>query len=356
MNDVAALPVYGTEFLLGAYGVIDTPKRFLLELAFPYEQTFETEKVAFDKVDRARRLAPFVSPNVQGKPMRQQGFQTKDFTPAYIKPKFVVDANRPLKRLAGERLLGAMNPVDRYNRVIVELMAEADNQISRREEWMAAQILCNGSVVVQGDDYPAMTVDFGRPAGQTIVLTGSNRWGQSGVSIMTLLRSWNRTVMLASGFNANIVVLDPSAEELFIADSGIQTILNNRVNTPNGGRFPVGNIQLGGVLAGAVGQEVKFLGYVGEFEVYVYGGTYVDDSGNVQPFLPANTCLMLSPEGVQGTRTYGAIRDARAGFRALPRFPKMWVEDDPSVTYLMTQAAPLPVLGWPEASLCATVN
>ena len=356
MNDVAALPVYGTEFLIGAYGVIDKPRRFLLELAFPYEQQFDTEKVAFDKVDRARRLAPFVSPNVSGKVIRQQGFVTKDFAPAYVKPKYVVDSNRPLKRLPGERLLGAMNPVDRYNRVIAELMANADDTISRTEEWMAAQILLNGSVVVAGDDYPSMTVDFGRPSGQTVVLTGAARWGQSGVSIMTLLRSWNRTVMLASGFNANIVILDPFAEELFIADSGIQTILNNRVNTPVGSNFKIGNIQLGGVLVGAVGEEVKFLGQVGEFQVFVYGGTYVDSTGTVQPYLPANTCLMLSPGGVQGTRTYGAVRDAEAGFRPLPRFPKMWRENDPSVTYLMTQSAPLPVLGWPEASFAATVS
>jgi hypothetical protein len=178
METAVTLPVYGTEFLLGAYGVVETVNPFLLNMFFPSEQVFETEKVAFDKVDRARRLAPFVSPLVAGKPLRQQGFTTKDFEPAYVKPKYVVDPHRPLKRMPGERLLGALSPEERYNRVIAELLATEDLEIRRREEWMAAQILVSGAVTVEGEDFPPMLVDFGRPATHTIQLTGANCWGR----------------------------------------------------------------------------------------------------------------------------------------------------------------------------------
>lgn len=351
-----ALDVFGTEFLLGAYGVIDTPKPFFLDLFFTSMQQFDTEKVAFDRVDRARRLAPFVSPNVAGKPMRQQGYQTFDFAPAYVKPKSIVDSTRPLKRMAGERLLGAMTPEERYRRIIAELMAEQQNQIVRTEEWMAAQELLNGAVVVSGDDYPAMTVDFARPANQTIVLTGGNRWGQSGVSALGSLRSWNTTIMQASGFNATVVIMDPLAEQLFINDTAVLEILNNRVNTPVGADFKIGNLQIAGVQSGAIGSEVKYLGSIGEFEIFVYQQLYTNADGTVSQMMPNNTVIMANPEGVQGTRLYGAIRDAEAGFRPLARYPKMWRMEDPSVTFLMTQSAPLPVMGWPQASLSATVN
>lgn len=351
-----AFDIYSTEELIGAYGVVESPKRFLLELFFPYVQTFDTEKVAFDKVERARRLAPFVSPNVAGRAIRQQGYQTKDFAPAYVKPKHIIDANRPLKRMAGERLLGAQSPIERYNRVIMDLMSEQDKEITRREEWMATQILLNGSVVVQGEDFPSMTVDFGRPSTHTVVQTGAaTAWGAAGVSVMKQLRAWNSLVMTDSGYNANVVILDPAAEQLFIEDPEIKEILNNRTNTPVNGDFKIGNIQLAGVNVGAVGEEVKYLGQIGEFQIFVYQQLYSDAQGNVQTMLPTNTCLLASPGGVQGTRTYGAIRDAEAGFRPLERFPQMWREKDPSVTYLMTQSAPLPILGWPEASFCATV-
>lgn len=350
------LDIFGTEFLLAAYGVNDVPQRFLLELFFPAAQDFDTEKVAWDKVDRARRLAPFVSPNVAGRAMKHPGFKTLDFAPSYVKPKHVVDANRPLKRMAGERFLGAMSPGDRYLRVIMELMALQDEMITRREEWMGAQILLNGSMVVSGEDFPSMTVDFQRPPGHTVVLTGANRWGQTGISPMSSLRAWNRTVMLASGCNANIVIMDPLAQEFFIKDPEVREILNNRMNTPIGQERRIGNIQLAGVLSGSIGSEVNYLGNIGEFDIFIYSQTYTDSDGTVRQMIPDNTVILGSPLGFQGTRLYGAIRDARAGFRALPRFPKMWVEEDPSVTNIMTQSAPLPVSGWPEASFAATVN
>ena len=138
---MADLPIYSTEFLIGSYGIVDKPSSFLLDLFFPEEQTFETEKVAFDKVARARRLAPFVSPNVAGQPMRTTGYQSKDFQPAYLKPKHVVDTAKPFRRRAGERLFGGMSALDRYNLAIADNLQEEDFQITRREEWMAADIL-----------------------------------------------------------------------------------------------------------------------------------------------------------------------------------------------------------------------
>lgn len=352
-----ALDIYSTEALIGAYGVMDQPKRFLLELFFPVTQQFETEKVAFDKVERALRLAPFVSPMVAGKAMRVQGYQTKDFAPAYVKPKHVVDPNRPLKRLAGERLLGSLSPTERYNRVITELLAEQDKEIARSEEWIAAQIMLNGSVVIAGEDFPSVLLDFGRPNDQTLVLTGqSTAWDQANSNPLDQLRSWNSLIAERSGYNANVVIFDPKAASLFTKDPAVKEILNSRVNTPVGSDFALGNLNLAGVLTGAVGDEVKYLGRIGEFECFVYQQIYKLPDGTVKRFLPDYTAILASPSGVQGTRLYGAIRDAEAGFMALERFPTMWRERDPSLTYLMTQSAPLPVLGWPEASMAVTVK
>jgi hypothetical protein len=340
--------------MLGAFGVIDMANPFLLDLAFMAEQVFDTEKIAFDVVDRARSLAPFVSPFVAGVAHKQQGYETRDFLPAYVKMKHVVDSTRPLKRMVGERLLGAMTAQERYVRILAELMATQDDEIKRREEWMAAQILTTGGVTVSGEGYQSVNVSFGRLSSHTINLTGASAWGQSGVSALANLETWNGMVTTDSGFNANVVIMDPTAAALFTQDSNVRQVLDNRVNTPNPG-FRIGNIQLANVLAGAVGEEVKYLGYIGEFHIFVYQQTYTDAAGVAQPMLPPGTVILLSPKGIQGTRCYGAIQDAEAGFRALPRFPKMWREHDPSVTHLMTQSAPLVVMAYPNASLSANV-
>ena len=46
---------------------------------------------------------------------------------------------------------------------------------------------------------------------------------------------------------------------------------------------------------------------------------------------------------INGISCYGAIMDRRAQLQALSMFPKVWDEEDPSVTYSMTQSAPLMV-------------
>jgi hypothetical protein len=47
--------------------------------------------------------------------------------------------------------------------------------------------------------------------------------------------------------------------------------------------------------------------------------------------------------GTDGVRCFGAIMDIQANMQANDMFPKQWDENDPSVSYTMTQSAPLMV-------------
>lgn len=341
--------VYSTAQLLGAYGVIDRTNPFLYNLAFPQEQLFETAEVYFDRVERARRLAPLVSPTVQGRPERTRGYAAQSVTPAYLKPKHVVEPNRMLKRRPGERLLGDLSPAERRDLVIMDLLTIQDDQIVRREEAMAVQAIRTGSITLpQTAEFEGLTIDFQRNAGHTVVLSGGARWGQSGVNALDLLRTWAATVQKNSGFHPSEVILDPLSANLLIKDPGILQIMTAFRQT-------TGNVDLGGVVVGGIGNEVKYLGNTGEFNFWVYQQYYTLDDGSVQQLMPDYTCMMLNPIGAQGTRLYGAIQDVRA-LRAMPRFPKNWIAEDPSAEFLMTQSAPLPVLGWVDATFCATVG
>lgn len=339
---------FSTTKLLGVLAALDRPRRAMFDLFFPTEVTFDTEEIAFDKLDKARRLAPFVSPYIAGKAQRARGAQVVTFKPAYVKPKNVITPDATLKRLPGESLNGVLSPEARRNRIIVQTLRDQDDQISRREEWMAIQGLLTGKIVVEGDEYPKQEVDFGRPAGHTVVLAGAARWGQAGVKPLANLRTWATSVSQASGFNPRHVVMDPLAADLFLADADVKGILDNR-------RQAGGELQLAGVVTGAQGEEIVKIGEIGQFVFWQYQQVYTDDAGNTQKMLPDNTVIMGSPTGLEGYRAYGAILDHKA-LRAMSRFPKMWEEQDPSVENLMTQAAPLPVMGRPEATLAATVN
>lgn len=72
--------------------------------------------------------------------------------------------------------------------------------------------------------------------------------------------------------------------------------------------------------------------------------------------LPAKTVIMGAKDGLEGTRCYGAIHDEKANWTAHRYFTKSWVEEDPSVRWLLLQSAPLVVPYRPNASLCATIG
>lgn len=341
--------VNSTASLLGAFGVIDRVQPVLLNAFFPMEQTFTTEEVYFDQVQRARRLAPFVMPTVAGKAQPSRGYKTQSFKPAYVKPKHAVEPAKAVKRRAGETLLGDVSPEQRFDLAILDNMAIEDEEITRREEWMATQLLLTGRMTIEGPEYPTMVVDLQRNAQHSIALAGSNMWGSANVDPLQNLRSWAAMVQSNSGYHPSTVFMDPKAADLFLNSPSVLRIMQSYRQTS-------GNVNLAGVVTGGgLGEEVKYLGSIAEFDIFQYQQLYADDAGNVQKYMPDYSLIMGNRTGCQGIRTYGAIMDRKAGIRALPRFPKVWDQEDPSVTYTMMQSAPLPLLGWIDATASATV-
>ena len=81
---------------------LDAPTSYWLDNFFP-ESFFSTaEEILFDKIPSSRRIAPFMLPNEQGKPIyRRQGEKLQTFRPAYTKPKDAVRPSEMLKRQPG---------------------------------------------------------------------------------------------------------------------------------------------------------------------------------------------------------------------------------------------------------------
>jgi hypothetical protein len=341
--------VNSTAQLLGAFGVLDRPSSFIKKLFMQFEQTFDTSEVYFDQVQRARQMAAFTAPTTVGKVMRSRGYATQSFTPAYVKPKHIVEPLKAMKRRAGERLPGEMSPEQRYALAILDNMMLEDDAITRREIWMIMQLLLTGTVTCSGDDYPSTVLNLNRNSGNTVQLTGSLRWGQAGVDPLQNIRAWSTLVQQVSGYKPRTVILDPLAGDLLIQSPTILKVMQSFRQT-------TGNIDLAGkTTGGAIGEEVAYLGSLPEFDFWQYQELWTDDTGTVQQFMPNNTVILASPGGAQGIMAYGAIMDKRAGLRPLPRFPKVFDTEEPSQTSTMTQSAPLPLFGWINATFAATV-
>lgn len=333
--------LFSTTALLGVLPTLDRPNAWLRDTFFSDPIQFHTTEIAFDKLKMRRKLAPFVSPRVAGKARQARGRQVSTFEPAYVKPKDEISPDENFVRLPGEMLGGDLSPDQRYMLNVNQKLADQDAEITRREEWMCAQIMQAGKVVVVGEDYPEQEVDFARDASLTDQLLTTARWGETGVKPLNDIRGWGTEVAVLSGGVATDVVFGAESAALFQADADVREILDNR-------RQADGMMQLGPVSTGAQDMVAAYLGSIGQYNFWQYTQKFEDEAGGLQDFWPDHAVGVVAKAAHNGAMCHGAIRDNSA-LRAMPRYPKMWPEQDPSVDFLMTQSAPLPVPREPNA-------
>lgn len=344
-----SIDIFSTHVLNRTVEQLNRPASFLLDTFFGQVQMEDAEEIHFD-VDKSKpRLAPFVSPLVAGKVVANEGYETQSFKPAYVKDKRRFDPNAPLKRSIGETIGGNMTPMQRREAALNKALRNQLDNLTRREELMAAEVLRTGKVTVAGEDYPSVTVDFKRDAALSVTLTTGNKWGESGVDILDDLEDWSALVQEKSGAAARTVILDPKAWRLLKKNEAVAKVLDIRRLRDSG------DLAQGPIVFGQANEKARYAGSIGDLDFWVYQDVYVDAAGQVQKLLPDNTVILGSTIQLEGVRCYGAIQDEKANYRAQRFFSKSWLEEDPAVRWLLMQSAPLVVPYRPNASFCATV-
>lgn len=339
--------IYETHALRGVVEFLGTPKSFLLDAFFPMIQTSDSEKIDFDVETGKRRITPFVAPIVAGRVVEGLGYTTNTFAPAYAKDKRILKPDAPLKRAIGEAIGGSLSPMERRALALRREIQDQLAMLTMREEIMASEALRTGKVTVDGEGFDSVLVDFGRAAALTVAtLTANDRWTVDHADSLPMddLETWAALIQSNDGPPPTDIVMDPLAWQAARKKTAVTTLLDTR-------RGSTSQAELG-PLANTTG---RFIGYLGDFRLWVYQQTYVDEDGNSAKVIPDYTVIMGSP-AIEGVRAYGAIQDEKAGYTAQRYFIKSWLEEDPAVRWLLLQSAPLTVPYRPNASLCATIH
>ena len=328
---------------------LKTPQSAIVTRYFPVTSTFDTEVVQVDVEKGRRTIAPLVSPRVPGRPQTRAQHQTNLIKPAYVKPKVEFDPDTtPVERQLGEPIGGNLSAQERHDRALFREMSAQDRQLIRREELMGTEALRTGKLTLVGEDYPATTVDFQRDATLSpAALAGGELWSAATPKIAAKLEALAKLVRKASGVNPIDVIMGEDAFGAFIEDAAVKGELDNRGIT--------GSALTPGI---EVSEGLTFQGVFRKRNVFTYSGWYVDPADDTEKEIwPAKVITLASPGefGVKGRRFYGAIKDPKAGFAAVRSFVKMWTEEDPAVTWLMSQSAPLVAPLRPDASLSIQV-
>lgn len=342
------MDIFNTSTLNRVVEQIRPPSAFLLDVFFPTIETFDTEEIFFDVDDDKPRLTPFVHPLVAGQVVQSKGFETNSFKPAYTKDKRVHRPDRALRRSIGEAIGGTLSPDQRRAANVRRDLEDQLDMLTRRQVVMGSEALRTGQVTVKGDQYPEKVVNFGRAAGLTVTLTGAAQWGQSGISPVDNLETWISTLQDESGAVPNVVVMDTKAWQFVKADPKFK----DAIDTRRGGQS---NAELGPITLDR-STRARLVGNLGDVQLWVYNESYVDPAdGSTKKVLPDNTVIIGDTINVEGTRSFGAILDEDAGIQPRAFFSKSWLEQDPSVRYLLMQSAPLTVPYRPNATFSATV-
>jgi len=320
--------------------------RFLLDLLFSRVETHDSETVDIDIVKGKRRMAPFQTPRVEGKLVEKLGFTTNSYKPAYVKPKKVLEAADIVEnRGAGQSVYAMQTPQERAVMKLAEELNELEDMISRREEWMCAQQLVNGYVDVVGDGVN-YRIDLNMDANHKVVLAGSDIWTDAGATPNKDLAEWARLISKDAGVSANTLIGNSSTIGTYLDHPKVKDSLNTR------------RIDLGMIKPEDLGDGVSYFGQIAVdgkvLDVYSYDEWYVDEDGNEQNMIPDGQVVLTSTKA-DFRRHYGAIKDKKAGYVAMPRFPKTWEQEDPSMEFLMVQSAPLPAAHQIDAIVTAKV-
>jgi hypothetical protein len=325
------MDVFSTEYLMGVVEDLKTVPSFALNRYFGTQRMFETEAIDFDVVDRKRRIAPLVSPLAPGKVMNQVGRKVTSIKPAYTKDKRVFDPNTGFKRAVGETIGGSLTLEQRIQLTIVGELEDQLNLLNRRKEVMAMEVLRTGKCVLSGENYPTVTLDFGRDAtlSPATLHGGGSQWDQASDPLANL-RTWALLSKKLSGVYPSDVIMAVDAFNAFI---------NNAKVTPRWQVQNTGMINVDLKLGELLDEAATFMGVIDGFRVFVYADWYVDETDTQQDVMPAGWIIMAHPR-VDGIQAYGAIRD-HDNLRAVPYYPKSWADNDPSVRYIMLQSAPV---------------
>jgi hypothetical protein len=323
--------LFSTETLLGIIYNIPAISNGLVQRYFPTVLEFDTEQVYWDRVDRKRRVSPYVHPLVPAKIVQSPANNVDSFSPAYVKDLRRFEPNRALKRSPGEEVGGGeISPAERLQMLVAQDLADQKAMLDRRLELMAVEILNTGKVTISGADYPTTVVDFLRDSTlSATALSGTAKWDQPTTAHPFKDLRALATIAQIKGFGyPRDAIMGPDTFDTMFATNDFNKEINTW-NITNATAAPDGSDDEG----------LVFQGHARGFNFYTYTAKYIDDSGVEQDMLPAGRVILTSP-AIRGIQAYGAIQDVR-GLTAGQFFVKSWIEENPSAQMMMMQSAPL---------------
>lgn len=333
-----AVNIYEPRTMLKLVSRMAGTKTYLKDTFFKTPVTFPTASVDVDFKKGNRKLAPFVHEKIGGKIVENSGYQTQTFKPALVAPNKVTTALELASRAPGEGVYSAKTPAERGQEKLIMDLAELEEMIARREEFMCAQALFTGQIEIEGEGL-SRVIDFGFTNKET--LSGTDRWVDPASDPLADMKRYKTTVQRNGYVNPDVVIMESSVADSFINHPKVQALLNVR------------NLYAGEVrTARELPNGVSYVGTLPTLnvDIYEYNEFYLDDFTDpdnpiVKPMVPEGHIAMLST-AAQYSMAYAAVTiaedDALVTYEST-RVPEQWVAKSPARQFVQINSKPLPI-------------
>ncbi|MGG4470040.1 major capsid protein [Paenibacillus alvei] len=331
------LDLYKTTTMLPAVRKMNIPTSFLKRTFFPDGDTFVTDEVLLDFQKGKRKMAPFVAPRVGGITQEREGFKTEKYLAPKIAPQRIITIDDLVTRGLGENVISDKTPAQRQVDLLAKDIRELSDQIIRRQEWMCAQALRHGKIIMKGyidqrdTNYVEQVLDFGFTNKE--VLEGTDRWGQGG-DIYEDLENWKLEVTKKTDAMVDMAILGRGALKAFRNDEKIQKYMDIR---------NMNNIEYKPQYRG---DGVSYIGRIAELnlDIYTYDSWYIDDDKVLQPYIPEDTVILAKAN--LGETLYGAITQLEKNEQFVTYegkiIPRSWVDMNAEARMLRLASRPVP--------------
>lgn len=278
----------------------------------------------WDEVKNSRHLADFTTPGAEAKTTALRTVTHQIANLAYIREKKMLSAPTMywLRRPGSDQVQFAEGGVRAE-------LADLNNLVDRRVEWMIWKMLSGNLAVSQNDI--KFSIDYGIVSSHKPTVTTS--WANPAADVLADLTTWKKLIARDSGEVADTLFLTETVMGYLVENQKVRDLLAYQ-----GGRELLES-----------GRLPHLLG----LDLVVYDAGYVPEGGSFTPFIPDDHVVMTAGKDFWAL-IEGASLDVRAQGRP-GKFAKSWEEEDPSIRQILVEWAVLPVLKKPDNAVYAAV-
>ena len=297
MENIYNLP---TVTLLESVALFKTPASYLVDTFFSNKlPTANSSWVSVEYKKGKRSLAPYIVKGAKAMTVDREGSYSNLYNAPMIGAKRIITSADLEMRMFGEQpVYSQMSGQDRANKIIADDLVELQRIIQNKKNYMAAELLQTGNILVEG------YADDGRT-----IKTDLIDFNFSNISTVNVSWATATTDIYKDIYNAVNKIAEDVGElpDIMVVGKNVEQYILNNKTTKDWLMIP--NAQYAGFANLApkyISPQTRYIGRINALglEVYSYLETYFDGT-QIKPFINEDTVIIGI--GGRGKQITGAI-------------------------------------------------